>query len=1152
MISSVKYILVLASILILFSVTAAQNNRQELIINPSDKGFIPSWLVAGPVEFPLVGFGSVKDTIAIGEPNIYPVEGEYSNSILPEGENVEWFLQSIDKLGFIDFNSTLEWNVNTKIPVKIWYSKAGYAYTSFESDDDKEALLTLGSNSHIKVYLNKKLVYSYENARNASIDQDTVKVNIKKGFNEIIIRVLNTHNNLGLAFFGMIKWEWGFFARLLEIDGNPIQNIRYILKTDRKNSDFDIISTIYFKVIDNQLKQRFDIVLHSLIPGISSSKLIIKYNGEAYEFLLDSLGLGENRRSIYLPEVCNNLLADANLLIGDKSITKTIELKKRKKYNLHLMLLNHTDVGYTHPQPVCEELHANTLDEVIKMCNINPDFHWTIETIWQLEAYENLRSKSKFEELIRLIKNGRVAISPLYTNPFTGWVSEEEMIRSLDKAIEYKNRYGVGFKGAVYNDVPGQSWFLPQVLSKAGVKFVAEGINEFYGDYKLQRNLPKVFKWEASDGSQIVTYLNEAYNEGRFYGLESNDLLAVEQSIWGRISKLEARDYPLDIVLINSSFTDNGILAAHQYYLAMKWNEKYEYPKLISSNVDKFVDVLMNSREYELIPKLRGDWTSNWDIFYQGEFKRNKIARWSQHQLLSAEKLSTLSRLIDSIKLPMNKEISQAYRNLLKFSGHGSGLELGYGSPEENKLTMEFRDNYVESARLETEAVLLKSMHRLSKTEESLESEGIFIFNTLNWKRNDVVEIQYPFDTSPEYEVIDAVTNKIVPSFREGHKQYFVATDVPSFGYKKYLLKLKSSVKKFNSLLKSSDNSIENQFYKITYDKNNRTISSIVYKITGKELLNPESNFRFVGPTIERFQQNQMHSSITNDNVSYEIIDRNPFGLTLKIKREGDVIEAIEFLLIDGIDKIFVNAIANLKALTKTEIQEEFGLPFQFNIKNARVNSEILGGFIEQETDRLPGIEHDGVSLRRSVSIFNSSESILWSTADARVIRIRKDDITKEPVIISNLVNNFPEDWNRHEDLNDKINFRYALKFENGSFNPGHTSRFGYELNTPFQVRKSWYKPEPSHNEYLETDNDNIILINLKSVNDGIVLRLLNSDSQKEQNFNLKSKLFLNCTAEIIGLLGNKIRDLKVNGLNIHVEIKAGEFLDILIKTNYK
>ena len=1132
-----------------YSFYEAQNKNDEIFLEANNQGFIPSWLAAGPVEFPLEGFGNAKDTVAIGEPDISPSEGDYSTSNLPEKEKIQWQLQSIDQKGFVDFKSSLEWNVNNDIPVKIWYSRAGYAFTTIISEYEREALLTFGSNSQLTVYLNGEKVYSTNNARNALKDQDTIRIRLKKGSNDLIVKVLNTQTNLGLAFFGMIKWEWGFYARLLEKDGQPINDVKYLIKTESKKFDFDVISTFYFIKIDNQLKQRIDVEINSLNTKLISSTFKINYAGKDYQFKVDSLAFGKTRHSFYIPEIEQNVQAEAELNIGDHNVKKSIRLEKRKKYDIHLMLLNHTDVGYTNAQPVCEELHCNTLDEVLKMCKEHPDFHWTIETTWQLEAYEKLRTAEKFNELISLIKEGRVAVSPIYTNPFTGFVSEEEMLRSFDKALEYRDKYGITFSGAVYNDVPGQAWFLPQVLSKAGVKFLAEGINEVYGDYKLQRNLPKVFKWEAADGSQVVTYLNEAYNEGRSYGLESNDLFAVEQRIWERINKLEARDYQPDIILINSSFSDNSILAGHQYLLAMKWNEEYEYPKFISSDVNKFTSAMMNSEAYKLPPVLKGDWTSNWDIFYQGEFERHKKARLSQNLLLEAEKLSTLSSLLDNSKRPMNLEISQAYRSLLQFSGHGSGLEFGYGSPEENKLTMDYRQNYVDNAYLGAEAVLLKSMHQLSKPEESLDSEGLFVFNTLSWRRNDLVEIQYPFDTSPEYDVVDAGNNDIIPSIRKNHKQYFIAKDVPSFGYKKYLLKPKSLSKEFPSELVKTDNSIQNQFYKITFNTNNPLVTSVVDKKTGKELINKNSSYGLAYPTIEKFQLNQKHASISGIKISYEIIDESPVKLTLRIKRENDVIEIVDYSLLDGIDKVFVNANVNLESLKPTEILEEYGLPFSFDLPNAKIKSEIIGGFIEQDKDRLPGIDHDGVSLRRAASIFNDDENIIWSTADARVIRIREDSLTKEPVIISNLVNNFPADWNRHEKMTGQIGFRYAFGSAEGSFDPARTSMFGYELNEPLLVRKSWFRSSPSSEEYLSIENPNVILLNLKSSNQGIILRLLNTDSEKNQTAKIESKLFTDFSAEAIDLLRNKKRDLEVTENVITLSLNPGEFSDILIKS---
>ncbi len=51
-----------------------------------------------------------------------------------------------------------------------------------------------------------------------------------------------------------------------------------------------------------------------------------------------------------------------------------------------------------------------------------------------------------------------------------------------------------------------------------------------------------------------------------------------------------------------------------------------------------------------------------------------------------------------------------------------------------------------------------------------------------------------------------------------------------------------------------------------------------------------------------------------------------------------------------------------------------------------------------------------------------------------------------------------------------------------GGFDPAKTSMFGYELNTPLQIRKSWFRAIPTSDEYLTIDNQNIILLNLKSV----------------------------------------------------------------------
>ena len=133
--------------------------------------------------------------------------------------------------------------------------------------------------------------------------------------------------------------------------------------------------------------------------------------------------------------------------------------------------------------------------------------------------------------------------------------------------------------------------------------------------------------------------------------------------------------------------------------------------------------------------------------------------------------------------------------------------------------------------------------------------------------------------------------------------------------------------------------------------------------------------------------------------------------------------------------------------------------------------------------------------------------------------------------------------------MTGRIDFRYAFSSAKGSFNPGKTSMFGYELSTPLQVRKSWFRSSPSSDEYLSIENPNVILLNLKSSEQGTIIRLLNSDSENNQTTIIKSKLFVDFSATAIDLLGNKIQDLQVRENEITLNLKPGEFSDILIKS---
>ena len=252
---------------------------------------------------------------------------------------------------------------------------------------------------------------------------------------------------------------------------------------------------------------------------------------------------------------------------------------------------------------------------------------------------------------------------------------------------------------------------MPQALEKAGVSFLVTGINEVYNDYAMQRSLPKAFYWSGSGGGRVLTYRTEAYNEGQTLGLEKG-VDAVPLRLWERIHRLRAQGYTHDLVLAVHTFGDNGIIPWKAPETTNAWNAEYAYPRIEVSHIDAFADEFQaNATD---LPTLTGDWTSTWDVLYQGEPARMVRQRWAQYHVLTAEKMATLSWMLDSRHEPLTTEIEAVYDNLLHFGGHGSGLEYGYGSPKDNLTTMAFREHYVERAVLGTVDVLERATYRLS------------------------------------------------------------------------------------------------------------------------------------------------------------------------------------------------------------------------------------------------------------------------------------------------------------------------------------------------------------------------------------------------------------------------------------------------------
>jgi hypothetical protein len=163
---------------------------------------------------------------------------------------------------------------------------------------------------------------------------------------------------------------------------------------------------------------------------------------------------------------------------------------------------------------------------------------------------------------------------------------------------------------------------------------------------------------------------------------------------------------------------------------------------------------------------------------HQGELARSVRQRWAQHHLPLAEAMAAAAWLSDG-KAPLEAPIAEGYHGIKQYSAHGSGLEYAYGSPSANVITMAYREGYVQSALLATEAALQRATRRLVQPLESFETQGVFVFNGLGAPRDAPVTVEFPREAPQRYRVVDPETEQELPSHHEGYTLRFVVPGSP-------------------------------------------------------------------------------------------------------------------------------------------------------------------------------------------------------------------------------------------------------------------------------------------------------------------------------------------------------------------------------------
>ena len=159
-------------------------------LTPSNRRFLMGWNIIGPFDAP--------DMEALTM--AYPPEDEIELAKAYPGKcgrSAAWIKTRADPSGYVDLTRLVQ-------PVE---QVIAYAAGWVKSPDNMSADLMLGSDDGLRVWLNDELIHTNPANRASEPDLDRVRVQLRKGWNKVLLKVLQGGG------------AWGFHARFADPDG---------------------------------------------------------------------------------------------------------------------------------------------------------------------------------------------------------------------------------------------------------------------------------------------------------------------------------------------------------------------------------------------------------------------------------------------------------------------------------------------------------------------------------------------------------------------------------------------------------------------------------------------------------------------------------------------------------------------------------------------------------------------------------------------------------------------------------------------------------------------------------------------------------------------------------------------------------------------
>jgi alpha-mannosidase len=790
------------------------------------------------------------------------------------------------------------------------------------------------------------------------------------------------------------------------------------------------------------------------------------------------------------------------LLLRENLIQSKIYNPKSKIY-----LLGHAHLDLAWLWRLCETWEAaqRTFESVLGLqedfgelifCHSSPALYaWVEENRPDLFAAIQGKVAAGFWEVV----------GSFWVEPDLNLISGESIVRQLLYGQRYcLEKFGKLSPVVWVPDSFGFCWSLPQFMQQGGV--------EFFVTQKLRWNdttkFPyDVFWWKSPDGSEIFSLMSALIGE---------TIDPVKMAAYA--CEWQSQTHIANCLWLTGVGDHGGGPTRDMLEIARRWQHSPFFPQLEFTTAEKYLREIQGlgtrGEDYSPMPPapcpLPHSPIPTWNDELYLEYHRGcytthgEQKRWNrrcENLLYEAELFASLASISAGVSYPQ-AELEAAWKQVLFHQFHdilpGSSITEVYNDALPAWRLVE---------KLGTE-ILQQSLGAIASqislpTPPHPDALPIFVFNSLNWQRSEVVAVSVP-DGEKDWEIYD-LDGEAVPcqynltphpqplsSTGEGlgvRSLLFIASDIPSVGYRLFWLspqpaigtgranntKIISESEQSSTNKKISEGTnfvLENQLLRVIIDEVTGNLASIFDKVNNREVLQEPG-----GNQLQAFQDSGQYWDAWNIDPNYH---QHPLDApqlkSITWVEQGCVESRVRVVRQIGESEFCCDYILQagsplLKITTTVNWQESHVLvkaAFPLNLEADFATYEIPCAAIRRTTKpqtpaeqakwEVPALRWADLTATELGNEENSSPSKIQNPKSkiqncygVSLLNDCKYGYDSKPNQLRLTLLRSPH-WPDPEADKGTHEFTYAIYPHAGSWEAAHTVKRGYELNQPMQV----------------------------------------------------------------------------------------------------